>query len=136
MKYNGTAILFRLDGVTLMQCKDVSLDIKQDLPEATTKDDSGWKTNINGLRSASLKFSGIADFSSNANIDVLTDMIFDRADAAFQFFPQTNTNVYFYGNVDCGGVTIAAPVEGIVSVEGTMEVNGTLTKGAVANSNA
>jgi len=136
MVYNGTAVLTRLDGTTIALLREASLEISQELPDATTKDSLAWAENINGLRSWSVSVSGLCDFSNNANADTLTDMIFNRADASLQFFPQTNTNIYFYGNVDLESCSISAPMEDVCTLEGSLKGNGTLTKGAVANSNA
>ena len=70
--FNGTNLLLKAiaDGGTLAtigHTTSCTLSVNQELPDATTKDSSGYAENINGLRSFEISFDGLVDYTDDQN---------------------------------------------------------------------
>ena len=58
-KINGPNVLIYSDGVLIACQRSATINLDQDLPDSSCKDDGGWVTHINGSRSASVDFDGL-----------------------------------------------------------------------------
>ena len=77
------------------------MTISQDLPEATTKDSSGFQEVISGLRSAEISFDGLIDYTDNAdslkNVDGIASLITGRNKIDWSFGTAVTGDTIFTG---------------------------------------
>jgi predicted secreted protein len=131
--FNGTTILLRADGNPLALLTDTTLNIEQDLPDATSKDAGGWSEHINGLRSFSVDVDGLADFTgTTGNATILTAFITGRENVSFRFAPTTSGQLQYTGTVSLASLSITAPNEDTATLTGSMTGKGSLTVGTVS----
>ena len=71
---NGNRLKIRLEDVDVIDTTSVSLNISNNLVEATTKPTNGWVEYISGVKNATGSFEGLVDYS-NANYIRLKDDI-------------------------------------------------------------
>jgi predicted secreted protein len=130
---NGTTIIYTHAGTPLALMTNTTLNINQDLPDATTKDSAGWADHISGLRDWSIDVEGLASFvGTTGNADILASMITARASVAVKFAPTTATQIRFSGTVNLASLSIGAQMEAAATVSGSLTGKGTLLKGTVS----
>ena len=130
---NGTLVLLRADGNPLALVTDATLNIEQDLPDATSKDSSGWAAHINGLRSYSVDVDGLASFvATTGNSNILANLIANRSQVSFRFATATAGQLQFTGTVSLGSLSITAPNEDTATLSGSMTGTGALVIGTVS----
>ena len=71
---NGNRLRIRLEDIDVIDCTSVSLNISNNLFEATTKPTGGWIEYISGVKNATGSFEGLVDYN-NANYIKLKDDI-------------------------------------------------------------
>ena len=130
--FNGTVMLLSLEGTPLALQTDATLNIEQDLPDATHKSSGGWADHINGLRSWSIDVDGRASIGNTGNFAVLFDLIANRENVAMEFAPSTGGGVKVTGNVSLANVSLGAPLEDTASLSGTLTGKGELSKAVVS----
>ena len=64
--FNGTNLLLKIETVTLGHTTSCSLTLSNDLPEATTKNSSGFQEVIAGVISGEISFEGLVDYSDSS----------------------------------------------------------------------
>ena len=47
-KFNATDLILKVNGTPIAHSTSATLNINQDLPDATSKDSAGWSENIRG----------------------------------------------------------------------------------------
>ena len=130
---NGTLVLLRANGNPLALVTDATLNIEQDLPDATSKDSSGWAAHINGLRSYSVDVDGLASFvATTGNSNILANLIANRSQVSFRFATATSGQLQFTGTVSLGSLSITAPNEDTATLSGSMTGTGALVIGTVS----
>lgn len=129
---NGTTIILDLDGNPLALMTESTLNVDQDLPDSSSKDDSGWANHVNGQRSWSIDLSGRADMGNNANVETLADLIMNRSNVDVEFATSTSGDVKFTGTVSLANMSVTAPNEDVVGVDGSLTGQGAITKTAVS----
>ena len=72
--FNGTNLLVKViaDGGTLAtigHTTSCSMSLTHDLPEATTKDSSGYAEFISGIRGGTISFEGLVAYDDSANAE-------------------------------------------------------------------
>ena len=134
---NGTTMLLLLDGVRIAATKSATLNINVDTPDATSKDSSGWAAHIQGLRSWDVSFDGLHDPTATFSTEQLYDEINER-DATIVMELATIDGVgggeLYRGTVSVTSLSITAEMEAPVSISGTLQGNGALSKGTVTSS--
>lgn len=130
---NGTTVLLRANGNPLALLTDTTLNIEQDLPDATNKDSGGWAAHINGLRSYSIDVDGLASFvATTGNANILANLIANRSQVSFRFAPTTSGQLQFTGTVSLASLSITAPNEDTATLSGSMTGTGALVIGTVS----
>jgi len=71
-KINGTDLLVYADGTLIAYQKTCTVSWEQDLPDATTKDSSGWEEHLNGTRRATCDFDGLYSTTGLSAEDLIT----------------------------------------------------------------
>ena len=61
--YNGTLQVLSIGGENLAQLTNVTMSMKQDLFETTSKESNGWKEVMPGLKDITYSAEGLADFT-------------------------------------------------------------------------
>lgn len=138
---NGSNVVIWLDETTtptasekVLFTTNATLSITHDLPDATTKDSSGWAEHISGLRSWEVTVDGLSDFGGSAgdNITDLWDLIDGRVTTARMIFAvdeddDGSASAYFYGEVSLANLELTNEMEATASFSGTLTGNGPLS---------
>ncbi len=134
---NGTTMLLLLDGVRIGATTSATLNINVDTPESTNKDSAGWASHIQGVRSWDVSFDGFHDPAGTLSTEQLYDEINER-DATIicelATIDGTGGGELYKGTVSVTSLSITADMEAPVTISGTLQGNGALSKGTVASS--
>jgi len=127
-KVNGTVMLIQSGADTLLWTKSCTLNVEQDLPDATTKDSAGWAEHINGLRSWSIDFDGAWDISGSGLTpnEVVAIIVGRTADATVKFGTSAAFATGWTGAATVKNISISAPMEDTVTFSGQLVGNGAL----------
>lgn len=135
--FNGTNLVvkFIADGgtaIALGHSTSCSMTISHDLPEATTKDSSGYQEVISGLRSAEISFEGLIDYTDNGNslqnVDTIATLITGRSKIDWTFGTGTTGDTVFSGEGFISNLEQTAEMESAATYSGTITVTGALTQ--------
>jgi predicted secreted protein len=138
--FNGTNLVlkFATDGGTLEalgHSTSCSMTISQDLPEATTKDSSGFQEVISGLRSAEISFDGLIDYTdasdSLKNVDGIASLITGRNKIDWSFGTAVTGDTIFTGEGFIASLEQSAEMESPATYSGTITVTGAITQATV-----
>lgn len=130
-KIDGTLIILSANGSPVAHTDSATLNLNQDLPDATDKDDDRWADHIRGLRDWSIDVNGLIDYASSFGVDELADMIITGATAAVVFATVTAGDTKYTGTVNLSGLTQETPKFTPATFSGTMVGKGALVKGTV-----
>jgi len=128
-KINGTLYCTYSGSDKLLHTDNASLNVDVDLPDVTNKESAGWGEHIQGLRNATIDYSGQYD-EEGAGItpdEIMAAIIARSADTAIHFKPVTGATTGWYGNGTYKSIKLDAPVEGALKYSGTIQINGALT---------
>lgn len=138
--FNGTNLVlkFAADGGTLEalgHSTSCSMTISQDLPEATTKDSSGFQEVISGLRSAEISFDGLIDYTDTSdslkNVDGIASLITGRNKIDWSFGTAVTGDTIFTGEGFIASLEQSAEMESPATYSGTITVTGAITQATV-----
>lgn len=82
---NGTDFKLRLDNIRLTKSRGSSISLTQELPDATTKDDGGFKRHILGLRTGEISVFALSTEDETINFHVLAGYMILRQAVSFSF---------------------------------------------------
>lgn len=77
-KINGTNLLIYADGTLIASQRTCTVSWEQDLPEASTKDSTGWEEHINGVRRCTCDFDALISTTGLNSVELI-DYILNRA---------------------------------------------------------
>lgn len=77
-KINGTNLLIYADGTLIASQRTCTVSWEQDLPEASTKDSTGWEEHINGVRRCTCDFDALISTTGLSSVELI-DYILSRA---------------------------------------------------------
>jgi predicted secreted protein len=106
-----------------------TLNIEQDLPDATTKDSGGWADHINGLKSWSLDFDGLVDYAASYGAEELSDNLTNGNNLIVRW--STTIGSYWQGTASLSSLTMSADMESPLTYSGTFTGKGFITRTAV-----
>ena len=129
---NGTTIVLDVDGSPIARLTDTTLNVNQDLPDASNKDSSGWADHINGQRSWDISLDGHADMGDQENVETLFDLIANRSNVDIEFATSTSNDVKFTGTASLADMSVGAPNEDVATVSGSLTGQGALSKSSVS----
>jgi hypothetical protein len=121
-KINGTNVLLYADGVLIACERSATLNIEQDLPDASCKDDGGWASHIKGTRSGSIEFEALYS-TTGLSAAGLIGFITGRTDIV-AVCNGIGIPFVFEGNVQ--SVNLVADMESPVAVSGSIKANGAI----------
>lgn len=133
---NGTLIVLNDSGTPIALTTSATLNIELDLPDASTKDSSGWAKHILGQKSWSVDLDGLADFETAANVDDLVNYILNRTQVSLEFEPTgtafSTKGVSYTGTASVASVSIVAANEDTATLSGSFTGDGPLARVAVS----
>lgn len=129
-KIKGGDLILSKDGTAIAHTTSFTLNISQDLPEATDMDSNAWSEFLGGQRSWTISFDGLTDWAANGNVDTLADMIIDDARTAesITFSTDVTGDTNFSGSAFLSSFDISASNNETVSYSGEFQGTGPLTK--------
>ncbi|MDR9419458.1 phage tail tube protein [Gracilimonas sp.] len=127
-KWNGTAIIFDLDGSPVANIESATLTINHELSPANDKDTGSWEEYLEegGYKSYQVTFNGNADYTDSANFKVLFELLNARASVPFTWGPASG-GVQLGGDVFTNEVSAEAQDETTATISGTATGQGELT---------
>jgi predicted secreted protein len=130
-KFNGTDLLIYVglppNNALIAHSTSFVLTIDADLPDATTKDNSGWADHIAGTKNWSIDFEGLVDYSASYGVEELFNNLKNRDKVTIMFIIPTALGAnfdYYYGVASCSNLTQTADMEQPVSYSGTLTGDG------------
>jgi predicted secreted protein len=135
--FNGTNLLLKIsdtDGseANIGHTTSCSLSLSVDLPEATTKDSSGFQEVIAGVKSGEISFDGLVDYTDSQNAAELAEFLIDRTKIYFEFGTSTSGDQLISGAGYLSSLEVSAEMESPVSYSGSITITGTISYSTVA----
>jgi len=130
-KINGTSMLVYADGTLIASQKNCTVSWEQDLPDASTKDSTGWEEHINGMRRCSCDFDALYS-TTGLNSVGLMSYILNRS---YVLLLIDGGGFPIVGQASLKNKSISAPQEDITSISGSFKFHGPawMLTGAFAN---
>jgi TP901-1 family phage major tail protein len=130
--FNGTELIVKVDDKVIGHTTSATFTVNADLPDATTKDSSGWAENIHGLRSWSISGDGLVDYSDDGTTTQgavsLRDLIQGRTSVTLYWGTQTVGDVIYTGSAKVESIEESAEMESPVSYSFSFTGSGAITK--------
>lgn len=134
--FNGTDLLLSVGAsgseVTIGHTTSASISFSHDLPEATTKDSSGWAEFISGVRGGTISFDGLVAYDDTTNAEELAGYIINRTKINFIFGTAESGDTVYTGEGFLDSVEISADMEAPVSYSGSITITGAIASGTNA----
>jgi len=130
--FNGTLMAVTADGDVIAHALSATLNINQDLPDATTKDSAGWAEHINGLRDWSISVDALQDFLKTFGFEGAFDSVNSRSSLAIVYTTNVSGDIQYTGTANFSGLTNDTPNEGVASWSGEIVGTGALVKSSVS----
>jgi predicted secreted protein len=135
--FNGTNLILKVitDGgtlVTLGHTTSATLSLSNDMPEATSKDSSGFQEVIAGVMSGEISFEGLVAYDDSAGADEISTYLLGRTKVDWSFSTATTGDTLYSGEGFISSCEVSAEMESPVSYSGTITCTGTITQGTVS----
>lgn len=129
-KQNGTKLKILSDGVAISNLTDVTMEVDGATIDVTTKDSSGWKEILPGLKSAKLSGSGLVDDSSTLPPSTLFTKLTGGTSCAVIFYDTTTGNKSYTATGYYTKFTKKGGVEDAQQFSFEIEITGSVTQTA------
>ena len=133
--FNGTDLLLKLtDGTSIATSTIIghstscTLSLSNDLPEATTKDSSGYQEVIAGVKSGEISFEGLIAYDDDANPVDFADILIARRAVSWSFGTAEVGDAVYSGSGFLSSVEMSAEMESPATYSGSITVNRAITK--------
>lgn len=128
-KINGTLNAVLSGANKVLHVKNATLTTDQDLYPTSTKDDAGWETHGNGMRSWLISIDGLYDTAGSGLTpdEIMTAIIGREADTVIKFTTNDPTNtIGWTGNGTFRNMVIGGEMEQGISYSCEIKGNGAL----------
>ena len=127
-KVNGTDMTIYSGSDVILHSKSCTLNIEQDLPDATTKGSSGWEEHINGLRRWTIDFDGAWDVSGAGMTpnELIAIIVARTEDATVKFGTSASAATGWTGTATVKNISISAAMEDVATFSGQLVGNGAI----------
>jgi len=125
--FNGTNLILSIEGTTVGHTTSCSISLSTDLPDATTKDSSGWNEVIAGVKSGEISFDGLVDYSDSANANEIADYLIAGTQVTCVFGTSTSGERIYTAEGYVNSIEISAEMESPVSYSGSITLTGAVT---------
>ena len=140
---NGSDLILKVSSSSggtenkLMHATSCTLDIAMETIDITTKDSSGYRELLGGLKSFTLSADGLMDFNSSATdteVDELFNQLDGRTEVDFTFTLATTASgdYTFTGDGFITALSVTGGTEDAPTYSVTIEGTGALTKNDIA----
>ena len=126
--FNGTDLILKVESTTLGHTTSCTLTLSNDLPDATTKDSSGFSEVIAGTKSGEISFDGLVAYDDSANAIELADYLLARTQLTCVFGTATTGDEVYTAEGFLSSVEMSADAENPVSYSGSITLTGSITK--------
>ena len=124
--FNGTDVALSVGGTVVAQATEVSISLNQETIDVTTKDSSGMRELLPGLKSGSCSVSGLQDYSDAAGVEKLTST-FDTGAAVAIIWDSTSGETFSASGI-LTSLELAGGTEDAPTYSASFELTGTITK--------
>lgn len=126
--FNGTNLILTIEGTAIGHSTSCTLTLNNDLPEATTKDSSGFQEVIAGVMSGEISFDGLVAYDDTANAIELNDYLLARTQITCVFGTAESGDDIYTAEGFLSSVETTAEMESPVSYSGSITLTGSITK--------
>tara|TARA_R100000654_G_scaffold3137_1_gene10872 strand:+ start:1759 stop:2184 length:426 start_codon:yes stop_codon:yes gene_type:complete len=135
--FNGTNLILKVinDGgspVATGHTTSATLSLSADMPEATSKDSSGFQEVIAGVMSGEITFEGLVAYDDSAGADEITTYLLGRTKVDWTFSTATTGDTLYSGEGFISSCEVSAEMESPVTYSGTITTTGAITQGSVS----
>ena len=131
-RIDGRTLRLQIDGDTVACAKECTLNIDQDLPDASCKDDAGWNAHINGQKGWSVDVTALLDFAATVGIADLGTALIAGTSVVVLITTGVSNDTQWTGTADISNLTFTASNGAAVEYSGSMQGTGALTQSTVA----
>ncbi len=127
---NGTVFLLKVATVTLPDQTEGSISISMETRDITTKDSTGYRELLGGLKSGSISVSGLVDEDGAGGAGgTLFNTLDARTAVALVFgFDDTSDDYNYTCNGLCTSLEVSGSTEDNVTYSATFEITGAITQ--------
>jgi len=126
--FNGTNLIITVEGAAVGHTTSCTLSLSNDLPEATTKDSSGFQEVIAGVMSGEISFEGLVAYDDSANAIEMADYLLARTQLTCVFGTAESGDDVYTAEGFLSSVEMSAEAESPVSYSGSITLTGAITK--------
>ena len=126
--FNGTNLILKVESTTVGHTTSCTLSLSNDLPEATTKDSSGFQEVIAGVMSGEISFEGLVAYDDSANAIEMADYLLARTQLTCVFGTAETGDEVYTAEGFLSSVEMSAEMESPVSYSGSITLTGSITK--------
>ena len=127
---NGTAIVLKVDGVTIAKLKSNTFKVNRAGIDVSNKDSAGWKEQIYGQGSGGFDFEGVFAEDGNWGFKQGYLAIVNKTNVTAKWAGATG-DTYYQATCIVTSMTETAPMEDAVTFSGTLEMTGAPTTGVL-----
>jgi len=127
---NGTVFLLSIGGTALPDQTEGSISINMETRDITTKDSSGYRELLEGLRSGSISVSGLIDDdgAGGAGGTLFSDLDGRTAQTIVFGFDDASDDYNYSCSAFCTSLEVSAGTEDNVTYSATFEITGAITQ--------
>jgi TP901-1 family phage major tail protein len=131
--FNGTNLILKFhstDGseAAIGHSTSATLSLSADLPDATTKDSSGYNEVIAGTRTGEISFEGLVAYDDANNAIEAADYLLARTKIYWEFGTEATGDDVYSGAGYLNAVEMSAEMESPVTYSGSITVTGSISK--------
>lgn len=126
--FNGTNLILKVEDTAVGHTTSCTLTLSNDLPEATTKDSSGFQEVIAGVMSGEISFEGLVAYDDSANAIEMADYLLARTQITCVFGTAESGDDVYTAEGFLSSVEMSAEMESPVSYSGSITLTGSITK--------
>lgn len=126
--FNGTNLILKVEDTAVGHTTSCTLTLSNDLPEATTKDSSGFQEVIAGVMSGEISFEGLVAYDDSANAIEMADYLLARTQITCVFGTAEAGDDVYTAEGFLSSVEMSAEMESPVSYSGSITLTGSITK--------
>ena len=131
--FNGTNLLLKFHSVqgsiaSIGHSTSCSMSLSADLPDATTKDSSGFNEVIAGTRTGEISFEGLVAYDDANNAIEAADYLIARTKLHWSFGTAASGDAVYSGTGFLSSVEMSGEMESPVTYSGTITITGAISK--------
>ena len=126
---NGTVFLLKIGGTALPDQTEGSISINMETRDITTKDSSGFRELLEGVKSGSISVSGLVDDDGSGGAGGVLFADLNSRTAQTIMFGLDDTDDYHYScSAFCTSLEVGGGTEDNVTYSATFEITGAITE--------